>query len=320
MNTNEMKQPVVLITGLPRSGTTWLVQSLNEHPEILGFGETHFFTRRWVRPSRNGRYTSSGLSEVWRNLSSCPFWATVPLRKDLGKKAGWLTRTSFDDLPEVIESARQLAGPNPTPAGVLDSIGRAFCKREGKSVWVEKTATQGKSVVSIAKKIPDAKFILMMREPVGFFRSYKFQGAQSSRSTREFHSRRYHPFIAALVWRLTYRATRKLRSRQPENTSVFVMSDDDQRRLVLEETCRILDVAPDDAMYGLIGVKVNSSDLKNDRPLDRADLACIRFLCNVDDPGLEIDMDLSEAGVLEFLKAIATLPFWLIRYLRRPRS
>ena len=104
MNTNEMKQPVVLITGLPRSGTTWLVQSLNEHPEILAFGETHFFTRRWVRPSRNGRYTSAGLKRVWRNLSSCPFWAAVPLKKDLGKRPGWFSRTSFDDLPEVLES------------------------------------------------------------------------------------------------------------------------------------------------------------------------------------------------------------------------
>ena len=317
MNSNENNPPVVLITGLPRSGTTWLVRSLNQHPKILAFGETHFFTRRWVRPSRNGRYSSSGLRRVWRNLSSCPFWSAVPLKKDLGKRPGWFSRTSFDDLPDVLESARQIAGPSPTPAGVLDSIGRAFCQREGKSVWVEKTATHGKSVLAIARKMPDARFILTMREPIGFFRSYKFQGSQSSRATRERHARRYHPFIAALVWRLTYRATRKLRLRHPKSASVFIMSNDEQRRLALEETCRILGVAPDDAMYGTCGIKVNSSDVSEEkRPLDSSDLACIRFLCNVEDPGLKIQMDLSKAGVFTFLKAILTLPFWFIRYLR----
>ena len=165
--------------------------------------------------------------------------------------------------------------------------------------------------------MPHARFILTMREPIGFFRSYKFQGTQSSRATRERHARRYHPLIAALVWRLTYRSTRKLCLRRPESASIFIMSDEEQRRLALEETCRILDVPPDDAMYALTETKVNSSDVKREeRPLDTSDLACIRFLCNVEDPGLKIQMELSEVGVLAFLKAILTLPLWFIRFLR----
>ena len=34
--------PVFFVAGLPRSGTTWLQQMLNAHPELLCLGESHF--------------------------------------------------------------------------------------------------------------------------------------------------------------------------------------------------------------------------------------------------------------------------------------
>lgn len=312
----DSKQPTVLITGLPRSGTTWLVQSLNLHPMLLAFGETHFFSKRWIRPSQNGRYSPSELDALWKTLSVCPFWSSLPLKKDLGKKPGWFSETSFEDLPEVISSARRLAGSEPTPADILDSLGRAFCEREGKQFWVEKTASEGKNVLSTARKMPDARFILTMREPMGFFRSYKFQGVQFPQETRSRYADRYHPFLAALVWRLTFRATRKALSKYPDRVSRLVLSNDQNRRQALQEICCCLGVQPDDAMYELIGRKVNSSETTNEvRSLDRADRAWIRYLCRVDDPQLKIDEDLSDIGLLDLFKSMLTIPAWMLKFL-----
>ena len=317
----DSKQPTVLITGLPRSGTTWLVQSLNLHPKILAFGETHFFSKRWIHPSQNGRYSSSELDAVWKTLANCPFWSSTPLKKDLGKSPGWFSRTSFDDLPEVIASARRRVATNPTPAEVLDAVGQAFCEREGKRFWVEKTASEGKNVLSTARKMSDARFILTMREPMGFFRSYKFQGAQMKKDLRDMYAARYHPFLAAVVWRLTFRNIRKARSKYPDRVSVLNLSDDQARRHGLQEICRFVGVEPDEAMYALLGKKVNSSDTTDDvRSLDRADLAWIRYLCRVDEPGLRIGEDLSDIGFLDLLKSIAGIPAWMLRFLYNSSS
>ena len=318
---SDSKQPVVLITGLPRSGTTWLVHSLNMHPMILAFGETHFFTRRWIHPSQNGRYSPSELEALWKTLSSCPFWSSTPLKEELGKFPGWFSKTSFDDLPQVISSARRLAGSEPTPADVLDSIGRAFCEREGKQFWVEKTASEGKNVLSTAKKMPDARFILTMREPVGFLLSYKYQGTQYSQEIRDRHERRYHPLLAVLIWRLTYRSIRKVQSQHPDRVSLHVLSDDEARRDALREICRQLGVETDDSIYGLIDRKVNSSSIiADDQTLTRSELACIRFLCRVDDPRLKPSQDLSGIGLLDLFKSMLTIPGWLIRNILKPRG
>ena len=317
---SDSKQPIVLITGLPRSGTTWLVHSLNLHPMILAFGETHFFTKRWIHPSQNGRYSPSELEAVWKKLASCPFWSTTPVRGQLLKSAGWLSKTTFEDLPEVISSARRLAGSNPTPADVLDSIGRAFCEREGKQFWVEKTASEGKNVFSTAKKIPDARFILTMREPVGFLLSYKSQGTQLSQKARDRHATRYHPLLAAFIWRLTYRSIRKVQMQYPDRVSVHILSDDQARRDALHEVCRQLGVEPDDSIYGLIKKRVNSSVINTDeRTLARSELACIRFLCRADDPRLKPSENLSDIGLLDLFKSILTIPGWLIRNILKPR-
>ena len=318
---SDPKQPAVLITGLPRSGTTWLVHSMNLHPMILAFGETHFFTKRWIHPSQNGRYSPSELDALWKTLSSCPFWSSTPLKEQLGKSPGWFSNTSFDDLPEVISSARRLAGSDPTPADVLDSIGRAFCEREGKQFWVEKTASEGKNVLSTAKKMRDARFILTMREPVGFLLSYKYQGAQFNQEIRDRHEARYHPLLAVLIWRLTYRSIRKVQSQYPDRVSVCVLSDDQARRDALNEICRQLGVEPDDSMHDLMKTRVNSSAIKADeRTLTRSELACIRFLCRVGDPRLKPSQDLSSIGLLDLFKSMLSIPGWVIRNIFKPRG
>lgn len=316
-------QSPVLITGLPRSGTTWLVHSLNRHPEILAFGETHFFSRRWVAPGPDGTYSPKQVESIWRDLATCPFWSVVPRRKDLGKlDAGWLSQTCREDIPEVIETARNLAGPRPGPAGILDAIGQAFCAREGKSVWIEKCAEEGKCAHKTIAKVPDARFIVTMRDPVGFLRSYKFQGSQSGSDSvrRKFFSERYHPILGALVWRKTYRSVTKTRARYPDQVSVHVLCNETNRRAALESACHHLGVSPDPAIYEQINKKMNSSAVDNiEQTLDRQDIAWLRALCTVDDPDLGISEDLPPTGFIDLLKSIPSAIRWALRFLVKYR-
>ena len=316
------RQPPVLITGLPRSGTTWLVRSMNRHPKVLVFGETHFFSRRWIAPDKDGTYSPDKLESLWASLSTCPFWAAVPLKEDLGERGpGWFTRTSRDDIPAVIESARGMVGSNPRPGEVLDAVGRAFCLREGKSFWVEKTAIEGKHAARTIRNVPDARFILTMRDPVGFMRSYKYQGIQHGRSTRDFYVDRYHPFLAALVWRRSYRSLCKLKNRHPEQVSLHVLSSEANRRAALESICRQLGVEPADEIFEGLGQRVNSSSLgAEDRALDRADIAWLRALCSVEDPEMAISDEYPKTGFLDLLKSVPSIIRWGIRYILRYRN
>ncbi len=311
---NESRQPIVLISGLPRSGTTWMVHSLNLHPKVLAFGETHFFSKRWVRTRRNGRYTSAGLRSLWSKLERCPFWASVPLKSDLDTERGWLLGTSRDDIPDALRAARRMAGPDPTAAEVLDSIGRSFCEREGKSFWIEKTAVEGKQAHKIARRFPDARLLLTMRDPVGFFRSYKYQGVQLSDARRLFHQRRYHPLLAALIWRLSVRSALKAQAEFPDRVSVMFLRDEASMRVALDQACRAVGVESDDAMYELIGARVNSSELgTRERDLDAQDVAWIRLLCRSGDSRFSSSEDLDGFSLVALLKSLAGLIPWFCR-------
>ena len=134
----------VFITGMPRSGTSWLVASLNAHPDITGFGEAEFFSKRWVAPTRDGSYSDDQLQQILANLRRCFFASTVPLAKDLEKQSlGWMRTLSRDDIPKLIDTVEESLELPVRPADLLDAVGRAFCESEGTRRWVEKSASEG---------------------------------------------------------------------------------------------------------------------------------------------------------------------------------
>lgn len=317
---NSVHSPV-LITGLPRSGTTWLVHSLNRHPKILAFGETHLFSRKWSAPGPDGTYSPDQLELLWSNLLKSHFSASVPLKKDLGKSGpGWFTQTCRDDIPEVLRDARSRVGPRPGPSEILDAIGQAFCAREGKSVWAEKTAEEGKFINATIKLAPNARFLLLMRNPVDFLLSYKYQGLQLEAPVRQFFRRRYHPLLAGLVWRKTYKSIQKIKSTHPDQVSVHILSSNARRRQALESACGFLGLEPCDAIFEGIDDRVNSS-LKPgaERILDRFDVAWTRLLCSVDDPELKIPDEVSQTNLFDLFKSIPSTISWMFRFVFRYR-
>ena len=292
------------------------------HPELLVFGETHFFSGRWVEPASDGRYSSDQLETIWSNLSDCPFWSSVHTDADrLNQEPGWLTKTSRGDIPEVIELARSLIGPNPTPEEVLDALGRAFCIREGKSFWMEKTADEGKTVAHTIRAAPEAQFLLIMRDPIGFIRSYKYQGAQFNSEVSTFFQKRYHPILAALIWRKTYRSLRWLRKTHPDQCSLHVPTTTEERLSTLTTACKLCGLEPTQEMKDSIGTEVNSSKISGlDRKLSRHDIAWARALCRVQDPRLGISDDHPKTGLLDLIRSIPSIFAWVIPFVFKYRN
>ena len=89
-----------------------------------------------------------------------------------------------------------------------------------------------------------------------------------------------------------------------------------QRRDALQQICRHLGVEPDDAMYGLLGTKVNSSRISSqERPLESGEIAWLRLLCTSDIPELQISEDVPKTSILDLLKSILSLVPWMTRFL-----
>jgi len=130
------------IVGSSRSGTTLLQAMLASHPRVYSLPETHFFCDATPR-SRRLRWL--GMVEPAR----------------AGKA-----------LDRVITLTGAQAGAAPAPAGRRYSrYCRAFvgaldtaAARAGKDVWVEKTPHHIDYVEIIARRVPGAQFIHMLRD------------------------------------------------------------------------------------------------------------------------------------------------------------
>ena len=53
-----------LIVGMARAATTWLCKCLNVHSEVVAFGESLFWGRRFVAPGPDGRYEPEQVESI----------------------------------------------------------------------------------------------------------------------------------------------------------------------------------------------------------------------------------------------------------------
>lgn len=304
---------------MPRSGTTWIVHSLNLHPRICAFGELNLFSRNWLEPIGDGLLSSDQLDLLSDRLSRLTFSSSVSKTEEGHLKGdGWFTRTSRDDIPEVLAEARATLTGDARPVDLLDAIGRTFCTRENKDFWVEKSAVEGRRILKTLRRAPDARFVVTLREPAGFLKSYKYQGAQSGPRRRAYYVKRYHAFLGAMIWRKNYKAITRAVRRCPDRISVHVLIDDDSRRDALDAVCRFLGIAPEPAMYSLLDRKVNSSQVHDEdqRTLDAADLAWIRLLCRPKEPELQIPAGLPRTTPFDLIRSLPSLVSWMFRIWR----
>lgn len=190
------------VAGMSRAGTQWVIKCLNEHSLVASFGETLFWGRAWVEPGPDGLYDAERLAKVRHNIRTLSNWAMLA-----GSGPGCFKRIADRaDLDARLGAALDQIVPPVSPAHTFRTLAGVVAAAEGKRYAVEKTPHHVNWIDRILEALPDARFVVMVRDPYGFIRSYKHQGDRRPEDQRRAFRKLYHPAIAAMVWRRYIRA------------------------------------------------------------------------------------------------------------------
>lgn len=181
------KKNIHFIVGMSRAGTTWLSQCLNQHSEVVVFGETCFFGRNNIA---KGAYNREDINFLIEKLKKNDLDNTVICEKNGG--VFQLIEKTLDEL-EIGEGLLKKE--------IFYAICNNIASSENKSMTIEKTPHHVNSVEEIRTLFPDSKLIIMRRDAFSFMRSYKFIGDIKEDDLKKEFKNVFHPLGNLLVYR-----------------------------------------------------------------------------------------------------------------------
>lgn len=210
------QEPLRLVMGMSRGGTTSVVRAMNLRGDVAAFGETCFWSLKHANP-KSGVLTESDLEHLAEFYSG--HWL-VPIRDGEGS----LDCSRDELLQHVSDTIRRIKAPA-TPIQVFRAYGEAVAEFMGKSFWVEKTPHHIRHLNAIIAAEPNARIVIMLRSPEGFLSSYKHQGDRKADGTRQNFQRLYHPLIASLICRGYLRAAAQAKAAYPQNVEIITLEE-----------------------------------------------------------------------------------------------
>lgn len=300
------------VVGLPRAGTTWLCRSLNSHPDVMAFGETMFWGKAYVAPPAGGRHDASSLQRVRMGLQSKPLESTLAIAGP-----GGFRHVTREGLQAILDRAFSELGAAPTPADVFSQVACAIAAAEGKSQWVEKTPHHLLYAARILRHFPDALFVVMMREPYSFLRSYKNQrGHDGSAASRKRFERRYHPLGAALVWRNSWRAAQALLASASANAMLVRLEEIEHDPAgVMRRVHSFLDLRPGEDS-SVISSRINSAFESSDGvALTDSEIAWMNLVAEKDIRAAGYTPVRTSVTNALLSRWMVALPIWVVRVL-----
>jgi hypothetical protein len=301
---------------MPRSGTTWLVKTLNLHPDVAAFGETQFWGRTYVAPDSEGLYGRAQLAAVAAHLKH-------NLRTSLsaiGEGPGCLRGLKPEGIDAFVEGF--VAGLNPplAPGEVFTRLCSAVAEAEGKRVCVEKTPHHVNWLDRIWRALPGVRVVLMTREPYGFALSYKHADRIPTIARKREYRRLYHPLGCALVWRTSLRAALRARARRPGQVLLVDLAEiREDEAAALDRVQRFLGLEPAAAAGGL--PPDNTSFPEGERSdLAPEDVFWINLVCRREMRAMGLPRRAVGFAPWRVLLSVLRLPvwaFWKLRDLHR---
>ena len=294
-----------LVMGMPRGGTTAMMRALNADPRVAAFGESLFWGRGWVAPDESGGLDAAGLERV----------ASLLEKKALMPRGepGGLSEDGRDISAAAANAVRGLS-PGVDPVTVFASIGEAIARHAGRAIWVEKTPHHLQHLARIFDAMPEARVLVMVREPEAFLRSYKHQGDRKPPEIRARFHRLYHPMLASLVCRRTLQEAMRAVAGWPD--SVMLVRLDEVRadpRGVMARIRRHLEL-PDfeDEEFE----RSNSSfegRATSPKPLGAAEIIWLRLLTGRISKAMDLPVPTRRVAPIRFLASAIGLIPWSIR-------
>jgi hypothetical protein len=304
------------IVGMPRAGTTFLVRSLNQHSRVASFGESRFWGNDWVEPGPDG-YEREQLDTVIQRLGANPLDTNIGADGPEPDRAGWLSAVGRPDLPELAETTlRPLAVPA-DPGEVFRLWCATIAEREGKDVAVEKTPHHLRHVDRILRYLPEARFAVIVRDPVEFLLSYKHFGDRKSAEKRAKADQRWDPIGVALLWRAYLRHANQVVDRWPDQVLLIRNEElkSDPVRITGEVATFFGVEAEDEAFREADDLPTNTSFV-GDRPtLSGAELSWLRRIAGADAEAAGYSIPADASTVADELRVATGFVPWAVRNL-----
>jgi hypothetical protein len=209
--------PIPFIVGCGRSGTTILRLMLNAHPDLAVPPESHFLRRVAEQPERT---TPAGLLESALSSERFADWGIDP-----------------DEV-----RAQAVQHPPSSLAEATDLLFSSYAQAHGKARWGDKTPPYVMCMDGLAKILPDARFVHIIRDGRDVALSYSsvsFGPRDDPVAQAEFWSRRVEA---------GRRSGERLGSRRYLEVRYEHLVSDPET--VLKQICRSIDLPFDASMLG----------------------------------------------------------------------
>ena len=219
----------VFIVGMNGSGTTMLLDCLNNHPDLYGFKRETKIIPHFIRSAEKYGDLSSddNFRRMWNDFLNVSFFKYVNNGNKVPLPENW------KDAPRSV-------------AGVINGTFVYFSEQEGKSRWCEKTPMYAQHISLLAKTFPEAKFIHIIRD-----------GRACAAS---FHRRwGYTPELTVFRWKHVVQDARTQGSEIPDRYFELNYEDlTDDPEPWLQSICRFLQVPYDPCLVTLSRVRKHS--------------------------------------------------------------
>ena len=142
-----MTSEPIFIVGMNGSGTTMLLDCLNNHPDIYGFRRETKIIPYFIQSA--GKYGDLSNDENFRNMWD--EFRSISLFKYVNNGNKVPFPEDWRDAPRSV-------------AGVIDGTLAYFAEKDGKSRWCEKTPMHAQHITLLSEAFPGAKFIHIIRD------------------------------------------------------------------------------------------------------------------------------------------------------------
>jgi hypothetical protein len=186
---------MIYVVGNSRSGTTMMGRVLGGHKSVFTFNELHFFEQLWA-PTTN--------PETIGREAACDYIAKLlTIQRD-----GYYTQSDpqgyIDEASGIVDA---LDGPL-TPPGIFEAFIQYECAQHDRTIGCDQTPRNLYYLDELLKLYPDARFVVMIRDPRDVLLSQKHRWKRrqlGAKSTPWWNALRtwagYHPITISMLWR-----------------------------------------------------------------------------------------------------------------------
>lgn len=308
------------VVGMPRGGTTFVLRRLHQHPDVLAFGESRFFGNDWVAPDDDGWWDDERLAKVRAQLLANPLDSNLPRPHDPRDRPGWIDHIDSDEadrrLEQMFDEIEAPVRPGEVYAGLCD----ALAEGSGASVVIEKTPHHLRHVDRLLRHVPDARVLVILRDPYDFLLSYKHaRDRRADAARRQAEAVMWQPTGVALLWRSYWRAARDASQRFGAQVQIVRLEDiRDAPEREMAEVLDFLGLAAHDVLAG--APARDNSSFRGERPeLSAGEIAAFNLVAAGDATEAGYEVRSSGLGRVRAVVASAGVIPWAMKNVAEAR-